>query len=70
MLKFLVKSMLKMVADAAKVNFEVALAVLECAVEEGVAGANVPKEGRRAWAAQRRWTPEYPEYEYAEDGLK
>ena len=57
-------------SDAADVNFEVALAVLDQAVEEGVARAEVPKEGRREWAEKKRWKPEYAEFEYAEDGLR
>ncbi|WVQ84624.1 hypothetical protein IAT38_006779 [Cryptococcus sp. DSM 104549] len=59
--------------DAAEVNFEVALAVLEQAVEEGVARAEgVPegKEERRKWAEGKRWLPEYVEFEYDENGLK
>ena len=52
-------------------NFEVALAVIDQAVEEGVARADIPpKDKRREWAEQRRWKPEYVEYKYAQDGLK
>ncbi len=51
-------------------NFEVALAILDQAVEEGVARVQVPKDGRREWAEARRWKPVYVEYEYAEDGLR
>jgi malate dehydrogenase (oxaloacetate-decarboxylating) len=56
--------------DAAQVNFEVALAVLDQAVEEGVARADVPaKDERRKWAEAKRWTAEYSEFEYAKDGI-
>ena len=55
---------------AADVNFEIALAVIDQAIEDGVAQVDVPKEKRRAWAEEKRWKPEYMEYEYAEDGLK
>ncbi|KAK1922115.1 hypothetical protein DB88DRAFT_497231 [Papiliotrema laurentii] len=57
--------------DAAKVNFEVALAVLDQAVADGVARANVPesKEERRQWAQQKRWKPEYPEIRYDPKGI-
>jgi malate dehydrogenase (oxaloacetate-decarboxylating) len=56
--------------DAPSVNFEVALAVIDQAVEEGVATADVPKskEDRRKWAEARRWVPEYEEYEYDPKG--
>ncbi len=52
-------------------NFEVALAVLREAIEEGVADADVPgDEGeRRRWAEGRRWDPVYVDYEYSDDGL-
>lgn len=56
--------------DAPSVNFEVALAVVDQAVEEGVAQANVPKsqEARRKWAEERRWVPQYEDYEYDPKG--
>ncbi|KAK4684047.1 malate dehydrogenase (oxaloacetate-decarboxylating)(NADP+), partial [Tremellales sp. Uapishka_1] len=56
--------------DAASVNFEVALAVLEQAIEEGVSGDGIPesKEERRKWAKARQWTPEYYTYEYDPKG--
>ncbi|GFZ48749.1 NAD-dependent malic enzyme [Saitozyma sp. JCM 24511] len=59
--------------DAAKVNFEVGLAVLEQAIEEGVATEKeLPKskEERRKWADQKRWAPEYLEYVYDTEGLQ
>lgn len=51
-------------------NFEVALAVLSQAIEEGVASAELPKDPdeRRKWAEGRRWKPEYQKYEYSKDG--
>lgn len=57
--------------DAADVNFEVALAVLEQAIEEGSASADVPKgkDERRSWAKSKLWKPEYREYVYDPDGL-
>lgn len=54
-------------SDAAQVNFEVALAVLDQAIEDGVAKVDIPKEERREWAEGRRWKPEYVEYEYGEE---
>ena len=57
-------------ADAAQVNFEVALAVLDTAVDEGVARADVPaKAERRTWAEEKRWTAEYSELVYDKEGL-
>jgi len=46
------------------------LAVIDQAVAEGVARADIPNEGRREWAEAKRWQPEYVEYEYAEDGIR
>lgn len=58
-------------ADAAKVNFEVALAVVEGAVQDGVAQIEVPKEEqeRRKWAEDRRWDAVYPDLTYSKDGI-
>ena len=59
--------------DAASVNFEIALAVLEQAIEEGVAQAEgIPNsEGEsRKWAEEKRWVPEYQEYQYDPAGRK
>jgi malic enzyme len=49
----------------------VALAVLDKAVEEGVAQAEVPKtkEERRSWAEKRRWEPKYPELQFDKNGF-
>jgi malate dehydrogenase (oxaloacetate-decarboxylating) len=55
------------------VNFEIALAVLEQAVDEGVAKAKeIPgsKEERRKWAEGQRWKPEYSAYRYDPEGQK
>jgi len=59
--------------DAASVNFEIALSVLEQAVKEGVAQAEgIPDsaEERRKWAEEKRWVPEYQEYQYDPAGRK
>jgi malate dehydrogenase (oxaloacetate-decarboxylating) len=59
--------------DAASVNFEIALAVFEKAIEEGVAQAEgIPNsEGeRRKWAEEKRWVPEYQQYRYDPAGRK
>ncbi|RXK40536.1 malate dehydrogenase (oxaloacetate-decarboxylating) [Tremella mesenterica] len=58
--------------DIGDINFEIALAVLEQAVQDGDASSEVPKgkEERRNWAKGRRWTAVYPEYEYDEGGYK
>jgi malate dehydrogenase (oxaloacetate-decarboxylating) len=60
-------------SDAASVNFEIAFAVLEQAIEEGVAKADgIPasKDERRKWAEGKRWVPEYQEYQYDPAGRK
>lgn len=58
-------------SDAPRVNFEVSLAVLDKAVDEGVAQAEVPesREERRSWAEKRRWVPKYPEIKYDKNGF-
>jgi malate dehydrogenase (oxaloacetate-decarboxylating) len=63
----------KLMIDAGSVNFEIALAVLEQAIEEGVAQAGgIPdSEGeRRKWAEEKRWVPEYQQYQYDPAGRK
>ncbi|KAJ7589511.1 hypothetical protein C8J56DRAFT_938774 [Mycena floridula] len=50
--------------DAPDVNFEVAVAVAEQAVEEGSAGVNWSKEDVRAKAKDARWIPVYNHYVY------
>ena len=60
-------------ADARSVNFEIALAVLDQAVDEGVARAkDIPesRHDRREWAEKKRWIPEYAEYQYDPEGLR
>lgn len=67
------KSLLPDFGDAQKVNFEVALAVLEQAMEEGVARTkDIPKDKdeRRKWAENNRWSPRYPKFKYDPEGLK
>ena len=57
--------------DAAEVNFEVALAVMNAAEEEGVSRATMPNGSkRREWARSKTWTPTYAQYEYSEDGFR
>jgi malate dehydrogenase (oxaloacetate-decarboxylating) len=56
--------------DAAEVNFEIALAVFDQAVEEGVAGVDIPKDERRKYAEERIWKPVYVDYEYDEGGMR
>ncbi|KIY51948.1 hypothetical protein FISHEDRAFT_36080 [Fistulina hepatica ATCC 64428] len=50
------------------VNFEVAVAVAEQAVEEGSAGVNWTKEEVRQRAHELVWKPEYPAYVYDPEG--
>lgn len=60
--------------DAPEVNFEVAVAVAEQAIEEGSAGEEQSgwgKEEVRARAREKVWVPVYGEYVYdAENGAK
>ena len=63
----------RLMVDAASVNFEIALAVLEQAIEEGVAQAKgIPTSAgdRRKWAEEKRWVPEYLQYQYDPAGRK
>ncbi|KAF8899399.1 hypothetical protein BD779DRAFT_1488646 [Infundibulicybe gibba] len=63
------------IGDAPGVNFEVAVAVAECAVEEGSAGGPWA-EGKKGWrkedvrerAREKVWRPVYGEYVYDEAG--
>lgn len=67
------KGATKLIVDAASVNFEIALAVLEQAIEEGVAQAKdiPPSAGeRRKWAEEKRWIPQYQQYQYDPAGRK
>lgn len=54
--------------DAPSVNFEVAVAVAEQAIEEGVAGVDWKKEEVREKAKEKQWEPLYGKYEYDKDG--
>ena len=54
--------------DAPDVNFEVAVAVAEAAVEEGIAGVNWEKGEIREKAREKVWKPVYREYVYDKDG--
>ncbi|KAK8853220.1 hypothetical protein IAR55_003922 [Kwoniella newhampshirensis] len=68
------QSLLPEFGDAAEVNFEVALAVLDQAIEEGVnkeRGIPEDKDERRRWAEGKRWKgTEYLDYTYDESGLR
>ncbi|KAG7451974.1 uncharacterized protein BT62DRAFT_926176 [Guyanagaster necrorhizus] len=54
--------------DAPQVNFEVAVAVAEQGIEEGVAGVPWSKEEVRAKAKAKLWEPVYVEYVYDKHG--
>jgi len=54
--------------DAPDVNFEVAVAVAEQAIEEGVAGVDWKKEQVRDKAKKKQWMPIYGTYVYDKDG--
>ena len=64
------ESLLPPFGHAPDVNFDVALAVLEAAVEEGVAKIDVNKDDWRKYAESQRWDPEYAEYVYDPKGFK
>jgi len=55
-------------ADSPSVNFEVAVAVAEQAIEEGIAGVKWKKEEVREKAKEKQWEPIYEEYVYDKDG--
>ncbi|TRM55509.1 hypothetical protein BD626DRAFT_561482 [Schizophyllum amplum] len=54
--------------DAPAVNFEVAVAVAEQAIESGNAGVSWSKEEVRERAKERIWEPVYPDYVFDENG--
>ncbi|RDB24334.1 putative NAD-dependent malic enzyme 3 [Hypsizygus marmoreus] len=54
--------------DAPEVNFEVAVAVAEQAIEEGTAGVDWDKSEVRDKARAKVWKPVYGEYAYDENG--
>jgi malate dehydrogenase (oxaloacetate-decarboxylating) len=55
-------------ADAPEVNFEVALAVAKCAMDEGIAQVSYGTEELRKHAEEGRWLPVYPKYEFDPNG--
>ncbi|THH18625.1 hypothetical protein EW146_g2396 [Bondarzewia mesenterica] len=61
-------SLLPDFADAPEVNFEVAVAVVEQAIDEGSSGVKWGKEEARERARAMQWLPVYVEYEYDENG--
>ncbi|KAJ7292975.1 hypothetical protein C8J57DRAFT_11999 [Mycena rebaudengoi] len=56
--------------DAPKVNFELAVAVAEQAVEEGSAGVDWTKDQVRENVEKHLWTPIYGEYVYDKGGMR
>jgi len=56
--------------DAPEVNFEVAIAVIEQAIEEGSAGVEWAKQDVRGHVEEAIWLPEYGTYEYDPQGEK
>ncbi|OCF38112.1 malate dehydrogenase (oxaloacetate-decarboxylating) [Kwoniella heveanensis BCC8398] len=66
-------SLLPDFGDAPEVNFEIALAVIEAALKDGVATEKeMPEdaEERKKWAKEKSWAPVYSEYEYDAEGMK
>lgn len=61
-------SLLPDFGDAPSVNFEVAVAVAEQAIEEGCAGVDWKKEEVREKAKIKHWLPEYADYVYDPEG--
>ena len=56
-------------ADAPKVNFEVAVAVAEQAVEEGSAGVDWTKKQVREKVQAAQWEPVYQDFVYDPKGM-
>jgi malate dehydrogenase (oxaloacetate-decarboxylating) len=56
------------VADAPDVSFEVAVAVAEQAISEGIAGVDWNEQEVREKAKELQWLPIYGEYVYDEKG--
>jgi len=56
------------VSSLEQVNLEVAIAVAQKAIDEGVARVSWSKEELRRRAEDARWEPVYSEYVYDEDG--
>ncbi|KZV85389.1 hypothetical protein EXIGLDRAFT_726152 [Exidia glandulosa HHB12029] len=63
-------SLLPDFGDAPDVNFHVAVAVAEQAIEEGSAGVEWGKDEVKERARQARWEPVYQEYVYDVEGLR
>jgi malate dehydrogenase (oxaloacetate-decarboxylating) len=57
-------------AEAAGVNFEIAVAVAERAIAEGTAGVEWDDKEVRERAKEMQWLPIYGEYVYDENGKK
>jgi malate dehydrogenase (oxaloacetate-decarboxylating) len=57
-------------ADAPGVNFEIAVAVAEQAIAEGVANVDWDDQQVRERAKEMQWLPSYSEYIYDENGEK
>ena len=57
-------------ADAPSVNFEIAVAVAEQAIADGVANVDWNDQEVRANAKRVQWLPVYEEYVYDENGEK
>jgi malate dehydrogenase (oxaloacetate-decarboxylating) len=54
--------------DAPAVNFEIAVAVAEKAIEEGLAGVSWTREEARDKVRERQWKPVYGRYVYDVNG--
>jgi len=63
-------SLLPDFADAAAVNFEVAVAVAEQAISEGIVNVKWDDQEVRERAKELQWLPIYGEYVYDKDGEK
>ena len=57
-------------ADAPKVNYEVAVAVAEQAIEEGTAGVDWKKKEARDRVHAAQWAPVYKQYVYDPNGMR
>lgn len=58
------------VADAPDVSFEIAVAVAEQAISEGIAGVAWNNQEVRKRAKELQWLPIYGEYVYDEKGVR
>ena len=57
-------------SDAREVNTEVAVAVAEQAIEEGLADVEWKKNEVRDHVVRQMWQPVYPDFEYDPNGLQ